>query len=352
LLEPRVPLPARRREGYGSGRSDRKPKPYLRRTAHARIFRVRMSEASEHRPEHGTQHRVGRASLALLLMVILWGINFPIAKAALRELSPLAFNALRYPFAALVVLIALRWRGGVSWPAAEDRMRVLMLGLFGNLVYQQFFIFGLDLTRAGTASILLASTPILTALLSSLVGHERPGVGTWLGVTATFAGIALVVTLGARSDTGGDSSLAGNLLMLAASLSWAGYTVGSRSIIQRYGSVLFTAWTLWVGTAALLLVGLPSVLRTDLGAVSASGWFGVVYAGAFSIGIAYLIWYYGVRQIGNTRTAVFSNLVPVVALAAAWIHLGEVPRLGQVAGAAIIIGGVTLTQIRSQAAPR
>jgi drug/metabolite transporter (DMT)-like permease len=228
-------------------------------------------------------------------------------------------------------------------------MRVIVLGLFGNLVYQQFFIFGLDHTRAGTASILLASTPILTALLSALVGHERPGVGTWLGVIATFAGIALVVSLGAGGGNSGDHSLLGNVLMLGASLSWAGYTVGSRSIIQRYGSVLFTAWTLWVGTAALFLAGLPSLLRTDLRAVSATGWFGVVYAGAFSIGIAYLIWYYGVRQIGNTRTAVFANLVPVVALTAAWLRLGEVPRLGQIAGAAIIIGGVSLAQIRPRA---
>lgn len=308
-----------------------------------------MSAVREHAPAHAPHHRFGRARLALVLMVILWGINFPIAKAALRELSPLAFNALRYPFGALVVLIALSWRGGISWPAAGDRMRIILLGLFGNLVYQQFFIFGLDQTRAGTASILLASTPILTALLSAAAGHERPRAGTWIGVIATFAGITLVVSLGAAAGAAGGHSLFGNLLLLGASAAWAGYTVGSRSLIQRYGSVLFTAWTLWVGTTALVLAGLPDLLRTDLRAVSATGWFGVAYAGAFSIGVAYLIWYYGVRQLGNTRTAVFSNLVPVVALAAAWIHLGEVPHLSQVAGAAVIIGGVTLAQIRPPA---
>jgi drug/metabolite transporter (DMT)-like permease len=282
-------------------------------------------------------------------MVILWGINFPISKAALHELSPLAFNGLRYPCAALVVLIALLWRGGVRWPAAGDRIRVILLGLFGNLVYQQFFIFGLDRTRAGTASILLASTPIITALLSFAVGHEHPRTGTWVGAVATIAGIALVVTLGTNAGAN-DYRLLGNLLMLGASLSWAGYTVGSRTLIQRYGAMLFTAWTLWVGTAALIIAGLPDLLRTDLRAVSAAAWFGVVYAGAFSIGIAYLIWYYGVRQLGNTRTAVFGNLVPVVALAAAWIYLGEVPGIGQVVGAVVIIGGVTLAQLRPPAA--
>jgi drug/metabolite transporter (DMT)-like permease len=310
-----------------------------------------MSTVTEQRPPHGTQQGFGRAGLALVVMVLVWGINFPIAKAALRELSPLAFNALRYPFAALVVLLALRWRGGVRWPDAGDRRRVIALGLFGNLVYQQFFIFGLDHTRAGAASILLASTPILTALLSAAAGHERPRAGTWIGVIATFAGIALVVAAGVTAENGREHGLLGNALMLGASLSWAGYTVGSRSIIQRYGSILFTAWTLWVGTVALVLAGLPDLLHTDLAALSASAWFGVVYAGAFSIGVAYLIWYYGVRQIGNTRTAVFSNLTPVVALAAAWLHLGEVPPLAQIAGAAVIIGGVTLAQIRPPAAP-
>jgi drug/metabolite transporter (DMT)-like permease len=204
-------------------------------------------------------------------------------------------------------------------------------------------------SRAGTASILLASTPILTALLSLYVGHERPDPRIWLGVVATFIGIMLVVTLG--RDTGGDTeqSLLGNVLMVGASCAWALYTVGSRPLVERYGPIQVTAWTLWSGTAGLLLIGIPDVLRTDLGAVSAGAWFGVVYAGALSIGLAYLIWYYGVRQIGNTRTAVFGNLVPVVALTAAWLHLGEVPRAGQVLGALVIIGGVTLAQVRPRA---
>jgi drug/metabolite transporter (DMT)-like permease len=295
---------------------------------------------------------VASAHAALLLMVLIWGINFPVAKGALAELSPLAFNALRFPLAALVVFAALRRRGGVFlWPARGDRRRVFGLGVLGNVVYQQFFIFGLALTRAGTASLLLAATPIITALLSAGLGHERVGVRTWLGVIATFAGIALVVAFGPAADAGG-ASLLGDLLMIGASISWAVYTVGSRSLIERYGSVQFTAWTLWTGAVGLCLIGLPSVVRTDLGAVSPGAWFGVVYAGALSIGIAYLIWYYGVRLIGNTRTAAYSNLVPVVALVAAWLQLGEVPSAGQLAGAGVILTGLTLAQVRTVRQPR
>jgi drug/metabolite transporter (DMT)-like permease len=292
-----------------------------------------------------------RAHAALLLMVVLWGLNFPIAKAALTELTPLAFNALRYPLAALVVFLTLAWRGGMRWPAPADRWRVLQLGVLGNLVYQQFFIYGLNYTRAGTASVLLAGTPIITALLSAAAGHERVSRRTWIGVVSTFAGIVLVVLLGGAPAERGATSLLGDVLMIGASLSWAIYTVSSRDLIERYGSVQFTAWTLWIGAIALCIIGLPDVLRTDLAGVSVSAWIGVVYAGALSIGVAYLIWYYGVRQIGNTRTATYSNLVPVVALLAAWVHLGEVPLPGQVAGAAVILGGITLAQTRAGRRP-
>lgn len=279
-------------------------------------------------------------------MVLIWGINFPVAKAALGVLTPSAFNALRFPLASLVVLAALLARGSLAAPERADIPRILVLGILGNLVYQQFFIFGLALTRAGTASILLAGTPIITALLSSLLGHERPAARIWIGVAATFAGIVLVVAGGTASGQDGAHSLPGDLLMVSASLSWAVYTVGARPLIQRYGSIQITAWTLWIGTVGLVAIGLSDVLATDLRALPARAWLGIVYAGALSIGVAYLIWYSGVKYMGNTRTAVFSNLVPVVALVAAWVQLGEVPQAWQVTGAVVIMAGVTLAQAR------
>jgi drug/metabolite transporter (DMT)-like permease len=307
-----------------------------------------MNEPGGAQPR-GAAHPARSAHAVLLLMVVIWGINFPVAKAALNELSPLAFNALRFPLAAATVLVALLLRGSVRWPEPGDRVRVLMLGVLGNVCYQLFFIFGLANTRAGTASVLLAGTPILTALLSAAVGHERVASRTWIGVVATFAGISLVVMHG--GDDAGDSTLLGDLLMVAASCSWAIFTVGSRDLIDRYGSMQLTAWTLWTGTVGLVVIGVPAVLRTDLAAVSPGAWLGVVYAGALSIGIAYMIWYHGVRQIGNTRTAAYSNLTPIVALIAAWLQLGEVPRTGQLAGAAIIILGITLAQVRTPRPP-
>jgi drug/metabolite transporter (DMT)-like permease len=285
-----------------------------------------------------------RAHGALLVMATIWAVNFSVSKVALAELSPLAFNALRFPLAAALLYLVLRSRGMVPLPTRAEWPRVLVLGILGNLLYQMCFIFGLDRTTAGNASLLLASTPMITALLSAGVGHERVRPRVWLGVVATFGGILLVVLGGRARHAAGANTLAGDLIMFGASIAWAFYTVGSRPLVERYGALPITAWTLWIGTVGLVLAGLFDTLRTDLQQVSALTWGAVLYAGVLSIGVAYMIWYYGVATLGNTRTSTYSNVVPVIALLTAWLWLGEVPSAAQLAGTAVILTGVSVAQ--------
>lgn len=292
------------------------------------------------------REHVARAYVLLMLMVLIWGANFSVSKVALASVPPLAFNALRFPCAAIAVFIVLRLRGPIPWPAPQDISRIFVLALLGNVLYQQFFIFGLDSTDAGIAAVLLAGSPILTALLSAAVGHERVGPRTWVGVIATFAGIVLVVQQSGAMAAASSATSTGALLMIAASASWAMFTVGSRPLLARYGPTAVTAWTLWVGTAMLVVIGARQVVALPEGSLTPAVWSGILYAGALSIGISYLIWYHAVSIIGNTRTATFSNAVPAVGLLVAWIWLGEVPTAGELLGSAIIIGGVALAQTR------
>lgn len=285
-----------------------------------------------------------RAHAALVSVVVIWGVNFSVAKIALTHVSPLAFNALRYPMAALLLFFLLRARGPVPLPTRADMPRVLLAGLLGNLIYQLCFIFGLDHTRAGNASLLLAGTPIVTALLSVAVGHERLQGRTWLGVLGTFGGIVLIVLGAAQETATGAHSIIGDALMLGASITWACYTVLSRPLVDRYGSIALTAWTLWIGTIGLMLAGAHDVLALDFARISLATWAAIAYAGLLSIGLSYTFWYYGVAQLGNTRTSSYSNATPVVALLTAWLALGEVPKLAQIVGAIVIITGVTIAQ--------
>lgn len=270
-------------------------------------------------------------------MVVIWGVNFAVVKRALGAFEPLAFNALRFAIAAAFVYAVLRRGGPLRVPERRDVPRILLLGLLGNVLYQMAFILGLDRTRAGNASVMLALTPVFTGLLSAALGHERTGIRAWVGAAVSVVGVALV-TGGTLRFAGAD--FAGDLILVGAAATWAMYTVGARPLIARYGSVPVTAWTLWVGAVGLGVLGIPALLRQEWSGLGTAAWGGLAFSALFAIGLAYLIWYRGVERIGNTRTAVFSNLTPLVALSVGALWLGERPTALSLVGAALVLGGV------------
>ena len=291
--------------------------------------------------------------LGLVLTAVIWGLNFPVVKAVLREMEPLAFNALRFPCAAFAVWFLLKVQGRRLMPYRKDWRTVIALGIVGHVIFQLCFIYGLDLTLTGNAAILLSTTPVWVLLISAALGRERFNVSILAGVLGTLAGMVILVT-GGGDEMG--SVRMGDLLVLGAAVSWSVYTIFSRRMTKRRGVLELTAWTLWAGLPVIVLLGVPQLVRTDWGAVSAGAWLGIVYAGVFAIAIAYLLWYRGVRVIGQSRTSVYQNLVPVIALIGAWLWLAETPTPQQLIGTGVILAGVVVARRsprrRSPGAPR
>jgi drug/metabolite transporter (DMT)-like permease len=274
-------------------------------------------------------------------LVLIWGLNFAVVKRALEVFSPLGFNALRYLLASLFVYAVLRSRGPLRLPDRRDMGRIVVLGLLGNTIYQLAFITGLDRTLAGNAALMLALVPVFILLLGIGRG-SGPGVRAWIGALTSVAGVALV-SLTAVGFVGSETLL-GDLLMISAAGVWAVYTVESRTLIEKYGSLRTTAWTLWTGALGIFIVGIPSLTRERWGEIGAAGWGGLAYSAFLSIGLAYIIWYRGVERLGSARTAIFSNITPVVALAAGALWLGEPLGILSLFGAAMVIGGVFLVR--------
>jgi drug/metabolite transporter (DMT)-like permease len=293
-------------------------------------------------PPPNSAHR--RTRVALLALVLFWGVNFSLVKLALRDLTPLAFTSLRFLLASGVLWGFLKAGGDrvrinrLHWPA------VIGLGLVGTTVYQVLFIYGIAWTLAGNASLILATTPVFTTMLSLIFRQERSSLTAVFGVGLSVLGIALVVLGGTAGVSFGAGTLRGDLAVLVAAMAWSVYTVGSVPLVHRYGVVPVTAATMWVGTTGLLIASLPALVGQDWAAVHAISWLAVLYSGAFAIATAYFLWYFCIRQIGSTRTAVYTNFTPVVALLVAWPALGEVPTALQAAGAGGIIAGSILVR--------
>lgn len=286
---------------------------------------------------------MGWTEAGLALMVVIWGLNFAVAKWALGAFHPLGFNALRYALASLFVYVVLRSRGSLRMPHREDFWGIAVLGFVGNVLYQMGFILGLDRTRAGNASLMLALMPVFVLVLGAARG-ERQGGRAWGGAAVSMLGVVLVTGSSARLE--GGETLVGDLIVIAAAAMWAVYTVGAKPLIEKYGSVQTTAWTLWVGAVGLVLIGVPSLIDQDWGIVTPMAWLALVFSACFSIGLSYLLWYRGVAMIGGARTAIYSNLTPIVAIVAGAAGLDERLTPATLAGAAMVVGGVMLVRKR------
>lgn len=279
----------------------------------------------------------------LAVMVTLWGVNFVVMKAVLPAFhSPLAFNAVRFALAP-VAIAAVALLYGARRPPTLYLSRLALMGLVGNTAYQMAFIEGVARTRAGNAALMMAAVPVETAILSHLLGHERLRARDVAGLLLATAGVATIV-MGSSKDVGFGGTVAGDLITLGSTLLWSWYAIGSKPLADALGPITTTTWTMILGGPPLVLIGLPALIAQDWHAVSPAVWGGVFYSALGSLVLAYVLWNRGLERLGASRTAIYSNFTPVVALLAAWAALGETPTPWQLLGAAGIFGGIVLTR--------
>jgi drug/metabolite transporter (DMT)-like permease len=294
-----------------------------------------MTQAHEH-------SAVRKTHVLLLLMVVIWAVNFSLIKYAVQYIPPLAFTGLRVGIsAALLLAIAVRRRR--AWPPRRDMLALIMLGVIGNGIYQILFVEGLSRTKVGNAALIIAASPAFIAVVSRMRGIERLRRKTLAGVALSVCGVGLVVLGSAHSDHS-NATLFGTLLVFCGVLCWTMFTVLLQPLATRVDPIQLSALTMTGGTLPLILVSPPAIAELNWASVGPLAWGCLFYASVISMVIAYLFWYRGLRVIGPTRTAVFGNLQPVVAIGVAWLFLGELPTVWQGVGTAAILGGLFLTR--------
>jgi len=291
-----------------------------------------------------TRPGVWLTDLSLICMALIWGVNFSVVKFGTSLVDPLAYNGLRVAIAA-VVLAVIALVGSAPWPSRRTMLTLLALGVLGNGIYQFFFVEGLARTSASDTALVVAASPAFIALIGRVRGVERISSKGVTGIFLSIVGIALVVFGSARPISGQSSSVLGDILVLCGSLTWAIYTVVLKPYTERVSGFQLSALTMIGGAVPLLAVAWPAMMSAKWSTVPVAGWAAVFYSGVFALVIAYLFWYRGVRVIGPTRTAMYTNLQPLIAVLVAWLVLGESPTPWQGVGAASIMSGLLLTRM-------
>lgn len=280
--------------------------------------------------------------VTMIAVVMIWGLNFSAMKIGLREIPPLAFAGLRFAGASVLLWLLLVWREGPLRLPQGTLWKLTWVGLVGNTLYQLGFTYGLRITSAANASLLIATTPALVAFFGALLGIERLRRHTIAGIILAFLGVALVVASGQLHFT--TKSLPGDLLLFGCAVCWTIYTLGVRTLAQGLSPLAITTWTTITGAPALLLMGIPDLLRLEWAGVGAGAWASLAYATAIALVVAYALWNNSVRVAGSVRTSIYGCAIPFCAALLAWPLLGEQPTWNQAAGAVLIVAGVLLTR--------
>jgi drug/metabolite transporter (DMT)-like permease len=281
--------------------------------------------------------------LVMLLHSAISAGTFLAAKRALAELSPFELALGRFVLAgAVFAAVVVHQRVRVS---RRDLVALGVLGFVAVPLNQGLFLAGLARSTPGHAALLYALTPIFVFLIARLRLGERATWAKVFGIALAFAG-TLVVLLG-RGLLGGEGAgraLVGDLLLLGAVIAWAVYAVGGKIYAERYGALPATAVALTIGTLVYLPIGVALTELDHFRALSQTGWASLGYLVVLTSVVAYVIYSWALSREDASKVAIWSNLQPVLTALLAWGIYGEQLTAPFVAGGAMVLAGVVLTQ--------
>ena len=284
--------------------------------------------------------RVAAVELMLAATVVIWAFNIIVTKYVLQHgFRPLAYASLRYVAAALLAALVAFTLERTLAIRGSRRLRLVGVATVLLLGNQLAFVYSLKLTTATTVALILGTTPIFTALISSAVGLERLAIRFWMAGLVTFAGVALVA-LGSGGSLSSD--LGGDLLAVGLAATWAGYSVAIAPLMRAYSPYRVSAIVLLAMGVPLLLISVPQLGEQDYSAPDALSWLGLAFAIVGPLALTNVLWFTAISKVGPSRASLFANLQPFVAALFALLLLSEHISATQVAGGLLIAAGIML----------
>jgi len=263
-----------------------------------------------------------------------------------HSISPTTLFFLRMVISLPFFLVTAWWlRGAGAKLTARDWAGVAGLGLLGYYVASFLDFLGLQYVGAGVGRLILFLYPTLVLALSFVFLRRRPSVRQVSALVLTYVGVALVVSDQVGATPQGKMFLIGVLLVFASAFFYAAYLVAGSQIVQRVGSMRFTAYSMMAAAvpAVLQFAALENAASLDL---PGKVWLYAALIGTFCTVLPVFLQAEALRRIGATEFALVGAVSPVSVAVMSGLGLGEPFGVPQVAGAALVIGGVLLVSLK------
>ncbi len=282
----------------------------------------------------------------LVITMILWGFAWPVGRFLAIDLPPISIATIRYAIVVPVFFLVL-WlkEHSIGIPRAWT-LSFLVMGLLNTTLYQAFFLFGVRYAAASDDSLVIGIGPVLISILAAFALKEALTKWKIIGLITGLAGVATISLLSPNVQV--INRPLGITLVFGGAVSYAFYTIILRRFINRTRANLTSRQApsslriiSWVSLLGWLFLIPFSLVETPWNYTwTMQSWFGILYLAVFSTIIGYLFFVDGVIQIGASRAAIFSNLVPVFGVISANLVLGEKLSVWHAASFLLIFLGV------------
>jgi len=284
-----------------------------------------------------------RAHLSLFAVVVLWAGSFSVIKALLDHgVEALDVAIARYAIAAPGFALILWRQGGLPGLTRRDAVRLGGAGLLIVLGYHLSLNVGTQYTTSAVAALVVALAPGMTLVLAFLLGLDGMRTRQVVGLTIAFAGVGVVVALGAGERLSVDS-VKGPLIVVGAPLSFALYNVLLKPLLGRYDLLALTAATSLVGIVGLIPFVNGSTFD-DLSNAAATDPALLLYLGVLATLLGYILWNVGLEGLGPTRAVSYTYAISPLAVGIGAVVLHEPVTVWLVLGAALVVGGIAVAQ--------
>jgi len=281
-----------------------------------------------------------KTALAIATTLLFWASAFAAIRSGMRPgaYAPGHLALLRFMTASVVFGICAAMMR-MRLPQRGDLAAMALMGFLGVTVYHTALNYGELSVTAGTASFLINTAPIFTALLATIFLHERLKFWGWAGIVISFGGAAII----ALGEGHGLHVVRGALLILLSAVCASFYTILQKNLLKRYTALEVTACSVWFGTIGLLWFA-PGLGQAVLTVPDSATW-AALYLGIFPTALAYLTWAYALSRLTASHTISFIYLMPALAVLIAWVWLGEVPPPASFLGGLVALAGVVLVNL-------
>lgn len=280
------------------------------------------------------------------ITIVIWSVAFVGNKILLDYITPIEVMIFRFSLAyVLLLMLYPKWKLPSS---IKDEFFFLLLGFLGIFLYFLMENFALQYTQASNVGVFMGAIPIFTALIAHLVIHDESlSSGLIIGFVVAMVGMVLILT----ESSGFTLRFRGDLLALAGAVVFAGYSVALKLAPKSYHYIVVTRKSFLYGL--LLMLGYQflsgrSLNYQAIGITTVS--VNVLFLGVFASGLAFVLWNQGIKRIGSISASNYIYLVPLLTAITGIVVLDEVLTLKMVAGGALILIGLYLSQRKKQIA--